>query len=71
MLINLLPQTILWLLLSANLYKMGRRNETNRLAHKKKVDAKKKSENEAKNALKAKRKAIMNQFKNKPTDTNE
>ncbi|CAM3947985.1 MULTISPECIES: hypothetical protein [Flavobacterium] len=41
---------------------MGRRNESNRLAHKKKVEAKKNRENEAKNSLKEKRKAILNQF---------
>lgn len=41
---------------------MGRRNESNRLAHKKKVDAKKNRENAAKNSLREKRKAILNQF---------
>lgn len=44
------------------LAKMGRRNETNRQAHKKKVDAKKHRENEAKQQLKEKRKAILTQF---------
>jgi len=38
---------------------MGRRNETNRLAHKKKVDNKKRKEQEAKNTLKEERKAIL------------
>lgn len=38
---------------------MGRRNETNRLAHKKKVDNKKRKEQESKNTLKEKRKAIL------------
>ena len=37
---------------------MGRRNEANRLAHKKKIDNKKRKELEAKNSLKEKRKAI-------------
>ncbi|NHN24898.1 hypothetical protein FIA58_004335 [Flavobacterium jejuense] len=41
---------------------MGRRNETNRQAHKKKVVAKKNRENEAKQLLKEKRKAIITQF---------
>ena len=44
---------------------MGRRNESNRLEHKKKVDAIKKRETSAKNTLKEKRKAILNQFKEK------
>lgn len=44
---------------------MGRRNEKNRLEHKKKVDSKKKRETTAKKALKEKRKAIFNQFKEK------
>ena len=41
---------------------MGRRNESNRLAHKKKADAKKNRKNEAKQLLKEKRKAILTQF---------
>ena len=41
---------------------MGRRNETNRKAHKKKADDKKNRENEAKQLLKEKRKAILTQF---------
>lgn len=44
---------------------MGRRNQKNRLEHKKKVDSKKKRENAAKSSLKEKRKAILNQFKEK------
>lgn len=43
---------------------MGRRNETNRLAHKKKVDNKKRKEQVAKNSLKEKRKAIINKMNN-------
>lgn len=39
---------------------MGRRNEKNRLEHKKKVDAKKKRERESKEALKVRRKQIIN-----------
>ena len=42
---------------------MGRRNETNRKAHKKKADDKKNRDNEAKNSLKEKKKAILKQFK--------
>ena len=41
---------------------MGRRNESNRKAHKKKVDDKKNREKEAKNALKDKKKAILKKF---------
>ncbi|MCO6163723.1 hypothetical protein [Flavobacterium sp. NRK F7] len=41
---------------------MGRRNETNRKAHKKKADDKKNREKEAKNALKEKKKAILMKF---------
>ncbi|VXC39600.1 conserved hypothetical protein [Flavobacterium sp. 9AF] len=41
---------------------MGRRNETNRKAHKKKADDKKIREREAKNSLKEKRKAIVTKF---------
>ncbi|UOX33734.1 hypothetical protein LXD69_17080 [Flavobacterium sediminilitoris] len=48
---------------------MGRRNENNRLAHKKKVDAKKNRENEAKAALKAKKKAILNKFNLNPNES--
>lgn len=44
---------------------MGRRNETNRLAHKKKVDQKKSKEKEAEQLRKEKFKAIMQQFKDK------
>lgn len=44
---------------------MGRRNETNRLAHKKKVDQKKSKEKEAEQLRKEKLKAIMQQFKDK------
>lgn len=44
---------------------MGRRNETNRLAHKKKVDNKKRKEQEAKNSLKEKRKAILKKLNDK------
>lgn len=45
--------------LSNTINNMGRRNETNRLAHKKKVDDKKRKEQEAKNKRKEKRKAIL------------
>lgn len=41
---------------------MGRRNETNRKVHKKKADDKKNRENEAKQMLKEKRKAILRQI---------
>ncbi|HSD14076.1 MAG TPA: hypothetical protein VLB74_05470 [Flavobacterium sp.] len=41
---------------------MGRRNETNRLAHKKKVDQKKNKEKEAAQLRKEKLKAIVQQF---------
>lgn len=41
---------------------MGRRNETNRLAHKKKVDQKKQREQQAETARKEKLKAIQQQF---------
>jgi len=41
---------------------MGRRNETNRLAHKKKVDQKKTREQEAEQLRKEKLKAIARQF---------
>lgn len=44
---------------------MGRRNETNRLAHKKKVDQKKSREQEAAQLRKEKLKAIVQQFKEK------
>lgn len=44
---------------------MGRRNETNRLAHKKKVDQKKIKEQESAQLRKDKLKAITRQFKNK------
>ena len=44
---------------------MGRRNETNRLAHKKKVDQKKTREQEAAQLRKDKLKAIAQQFKDK------
>lgn len=44
---------------------MGRRNETNRLSHKKKVDNKKRKEQEAKNSLKEKRKAILKKLNEK------
>ena len=40
---------------------MGRRNETNRKAHKKKADDKKNKANDAKTILKEKRKAILKQ----------
>lgn len=42
---------------------MGRRNETNRLAHKKKVDQKKTREQEAEQLRKEKLKNIMKKFK--------
>ncbi|MCG2612337.1 hypothetical protein LZZ90_12550 [Flavobacterium sp. SM15] len=42
---------------------MGRRNETNRLAHKKKVDQKKNKEKEAEQLRKEKLKTIMKKFK--------
>lgn len=41
---------------------MGRRNETNRLAHKKKVDDKKKSIQEKKETAALKKKQILAQF---------
>lgn len=41
---------------------MGRRNETNRLAHKKKVDQKKTREQEAQSSRKEKLKQIVSQF---------
>lgn len=41
---------------------MGRRNETNRLAHKKKVDQKKNKEKEAEQLRKEKLKAITKKF---------
>jgi hypothetical protein len=41
---------------------MGRRNETNRLAHKKKVDQKKIREQETEKARKEKLKQIISQF---------
>ena len=41
---------------------MGRRNETNRLAHKKKVDQKKNREKEAAQLRKEKLKVIVQQF---------
>jgi len=44
---------------------MGRRNETNRLANKKKVDQKKTREQEAAQLRKEKLKAIAQQFKDK------
>jgi len=46
---------------------MGRRNETNRLAHKTKVDQKKVREQESKNSRKEKLKQIITQF-NKDND---
>ncbi|WP_313806952.1 hypothetical protein [Flavobacterium sp.] len=47
---------------------MGRRNETNRLAHKKKVDQKKNREKDAEQLRKEKLKAIMKQFNNDTTN---
>lgn len=47
---------------------MGRRNESNRLAHKKKVDNKKRKEQEAKNSLNEKRKAILNKINKDKND---
>lgn len=44
---------------------MGRRNETNRLAHKKKVDDKKKSIQEKKESAALKKKQILAQFNQK------
>ena len=44
------------------LCKMGRRNETNRLSHKKKVDQKKIREKDAEQIRKEKLKEIMNKF---------
>lgn len=44
---------------------MGRRNETNRLAHKKKVDDKKKSIQEKKETAASKKKQILAQFNQK------
>ncbi|NJM79215.1 MAG: hypothetical protein HC854_05440 [Flavobacterium sp.] len=44
---------------------MGRRNETNRKAHKKKADDKKSRQNEAKTNLKVKKKTILKQFNQK------
>lgn len=43
---------------------MGRRNETNRLAHKKKVDQKKQREQSAKDLRKEKMKQILSQYNN-------
>lgn len=42
---------------------MGRRNETNRLAHKKNVDDKKRKEQEKKEATSLKKKMILANFK--------
>lgn len=44
---------------------MGRRNETNRLAHKKKVEDKKKSIQEKKESAALKKKQILTQFNQK------
>lgn len=41
---------------------MGRRNETNRLEHKKKVDQKKNKQKDAESSRKEKLKAIMTKF---------
>jgi hypothetical protein len=50
---------------------MGRRNETNRLDHKKKVDQKKNREKEAEISRKEKLKAIMNKFNAPPKPDSE
>lgn len=47
---------------------MGRRNETNRKAHKKEVDDKKRKEITSKEALKLKRKEIPNQHNAKQNE---
>ncbi|WP_442787228.1 hypothetical protein [Flavobacterium suncheonense] len=47
---------------------MGRRNETNRLAHKKKVDQKKNREKEADQLRKEKLKAITRKFNEEQKD---
>ena len=60
-----MQQIKLYTKLSKNIHDMGRRNETNRLAHKKKVDNKKQKEQEAKNTLKEKRKAILKKLNDK------
>lgn len=47
---------------------MGRRNETNRLAHKKKVDQKKNKEKEAEQLRREKLKAITKKFNEEQKD---